>query len=78
MQGEHSCRYLKESDGGTEAANLFVAVAMTPAKKSLAMVCNTRCNEKVNVNLKAGGKRLAAGGTGGDSRAAQPAKKTKT
>jgi hypothetical protein len=69
---------LKASEGALESAELFRVVAMTPAKKSLAMVCNTKCNEKVNVNLKAGGKRLAAGGTGGDSRAAQPAKKTKT
>jgi hypothetical protein len=68
---------LKASEGALESAELFRVVAMTPAKKSLAMVCNTKCNEKVNVNLKAGVKRPAAGGTGGGSCAAPSTKKAK-
>ncbi len=65
---------MKASDGAVESKVLFQVVAMTRVKGSLAMVCNSKCNEKVNVNAPVGDKRTA---TAGGSCAAQLTKKTK-
>jgi hypothetical protein len=48
LQGEHSCRWLKEDDGGREATEILKNVSMTPAKASIAFVCSNMCNEKIS------------------------------
>lgn len=68
---------MKASDGGVESTKLFTLVAMTPSKRSLAMVYNTKCNEKVTHNDKVTGKRSPDDGRGGGSSAAAPQKKSK-
>jgi hypothetical protein len=62
LQGEHSCRWLKAAENGTESAILFETTAMSIGKASIAMVCSNRCNEKV------GGKRPGADAAGAASK----------
>jgi hypothetical protein len=61
--GVHKLRSLQPvAPNGVESNNLFESTAMSPGKASIAMVCSTRCNEKV------AGKRPGADAAGGMSK----------
>jgi hypothetical protein len=59
VQGECSCRFLKEKSGSITSAVLYLQAGMSETKGSLATVCSTACNEKTQKRPGATGGGIA-------------------